>query len=200
MFAKLATALFALSALATGAIAGPVQARTSTPISFNNWGGISSMNGFDNFFGSGNFVNKQFTQTIVEQNELVCHSQSIEIVQQRLLIIQEMAKRIITEQICEVETQTIVFQQFSSNLGLFGDDLSRHSNHQVGYDRGIANHFGSICNADGSLTTNDLGFSGHDLGSNTVVAVGDNWNSASSPASVQNALSACNAAILGSPQ
>jgi hypothetical protein len=63
-------------------------------ISFDNWHGISSLSGFDDFYGSDNFIGSIQTQTVVEQSqELVCHSESIEIIQQRLLVIQEMAKR-----------------------------------------------------------------------------------------------------------
>ena len=63
-------------------------------ISFDNYGGFSSLHGFDNFFGVDNFVGHISEQTVVEQSsELVCHSESIEIIQQRLLVLQEMAKR-----------------------------------------------------------------------------------------------------------
>ncbi len=64
--------------------------------SFDNWGGFSSFSGFDNFYGSDNFVGDFSTsETIVtaETSELVCHSESIVIIQQRLLVLQEMAKR-----------------------------------------------------------------------------------------------------------
>ncbi len=57
------------------------------------------MSNFDNFYGSGNFDNSHFSSssiTVVEQEqELVCHSESIEIIQQRLLVLQEMAKRLV---------------------------------------------------------------------------------------------------------
>ena len=63
-------------------------------ISFDNWHGISSFDGFDNFYGADNFIGTVTSHTIVEQDqEVVCHSLSIEIVQQRLLVLQEMAKR-----------------------------------------------------------------------------------------------------------
>lgn len=60
---------------------------------FNNYGG--SLSGFDNFYGSDNFDNSHFSEsslTVVEK-EVVCHSQSVEIIQQRLLVLQEMAKQ-----------------------------------------------------------------------------------------------------------
>lgn len=52
------------------------------------------MSGFDNFFGVDNFDGSRCSQTIITtQQEIVCHTQSIEIIQQRLLVIQEMAKK-----------------------------------------------------------------------------------------------------------
>jgi len=201
MFAKLFSVL-ATSAMIVGVMAKPLprvralvsRTDSSSPgssISFNNWMGISSLNGFDNFYGSDNFDGSMQQQIIVEQDsQLVCHSQSIEIIQQRLLVIQEMAKRIITEQICEVETQTIVFEQFHSSMSSFGQDIRRQSSHSVGYDRGISSHANSIVNSDGSLSSNDLGFSGSSLGSQYVVPTGNNWNSQSSPAIVEAAFNA----------
>jgi len=207
MFAKLASSLVLVSALAVGVSAKPLPVSRDLAVrggsySFNGWGGFSSMDNFDNFFGSENFCGSVSTQTVVTETEqesvVVCHSQSIEIIQQRLLVLQEMAKRIITEQICEVETQTIVFQQFTSSFSSFHADLSRSSGNQVGFDSNIAGNFGNIVGSDGSLTTNDLGFSGHDLGSSTVVPSGSNWNSNTSPASVGSAFNAAQSAIDGS--
>lgn len=66
--------------------------------SFDNYGGFSSMSGFDNFYGSSNYDNSHFSEssiTVVKEQEVVCHSESIEIIQQRLLVLQEMAKRLV---------------------------------------------------------------------------------------------------------
>jgi len=64
-------------------------------MSFNNWMGISSLSGFDNFYGSDNFSGHMSSSQIIVEHEqqLVCHSESVEIIQQRLLVLQEMAKR-----------------------------------------------------------------------------------------------------------
>lgn len=194
MFSKLA--LFIAAAVATGVMSAPttLAARTSH-ISFNGWGGHQSLNGFDNFYGSDNFDGRShFSQTIVEEKHLVCHTQQIEIIQQRLVVLQEMAKRIITEQICEVETQTIVFQQFHASFGHFSDDLRRHSGHQVGYDSNIASHYGNIVGSDGSLSSDDFGFSGSDVGSHTVTVGGSNWDDNTSPSSVDSAFNAASEA------
>ncbi|KAJ3574721.1 hypothetical protein NP233_g1579 [Leucocoprinus birnbaumii] len=203
MFAKLASTVILASSLMAGVLAAPtgttpndLLARTFQ--SFNNWGGLSSFGNFDNFYGVDNFDGSvHVSQKIVveQQQQLVCHTQSIEIIQQRLLVLQEMAKRIITEQVCEVETQTVVFEQFHASLGNFRHDLSRSSGHSVGFDQGIASHFGSICNSDGSLSTSDLGFKGTDCGSQTVVVGGSNWNDASSPSSCGAAAAAASSAI-----
>lgn len=155
------------------------------------------MNGFDNFYGSSNFDNSEFSEssiTVEKEKEVVCHSQSVEIIQQRLLVLQEMAKRIITEQVCEVETQTIVFEQFHSSLHGFSRDLRRDSGRSVGYDSDIASHFSSFYNSDGSLSNSDFGFSGSDLGRSYISPSGNNYGS-NSFSSVANAYKAARSAV-----
>ncbi|KAF8158397.1 hypothetical protein B0H34DRAFT_674810 [Crassisporium funariophilum] len=204
MFAKIFSTLIVASALVAGVVSKPLPKNRLTArgdVSFNNWGGFSSLSGFDNFYGSDNFEGSITSQTIVteQSQELVCHSESIEIIQQRLLVIQEMAKRIITEQVCEVETQTVVFEQFHASMGSFSHDLRRTSGHHAGFDSSISSHFNDIVSSDSSsLSTNDFGFSGKDVGSNTVVVGGSNWNDETSPASVGSAYSAARGAFYGS--
>ncbi|KAJ7931487.1 hypothetical protein B0H13DRAFT_1958428 [Mycena leptocephala] len=102
---------------------------------------------------------------------------SIEIVQQKLAILQELVKRIITEQICDVQTQTIVLEQHNGALRVFRDDIQRKTvARQVGFDETIAEKFNQIVNTDGTLSVNDNGFTGSDVGKNTVVPVGNNWD------------------------
>ncbi|KAK0500475.1 hypothetical protein EDD18DRAFT_830155 [Armillaria luteobubalina] len=183
-----------LLALASVVLAGPLSQRREfrrDDVSLNNWGGLQSLSGFDNFNGVDNFSGSQSSQVVVvQEQQVVCQVQQIEIIQQKLVILQEMARRIITEQICEVETQTIVLEQFSSSISSFGSDMLRQSGKQVGFDSNIAGKISQLVNADGSLSTSDLGFSGQDVGSNTVVPAGSNWNDTTSPASVQSALAA----------
>ncbi|KAF5360437.1 hypothetical protein D9756_004702 [Leucocoprinus leucothites] len=200
MFAKLASTLLIASAYIAGTVAKPVPATRGLAArgspSFNHWGGLSSFDNFDNFYGVDNFDSSvHFSQVVDTTQTLVCHTVEIEIIQQRLLVLQEMAKRIITEQICEVETQTVVFEQFHASLGLFRNDLHRTSGHQVGFDSAIAGHFSDVCLPDGSLSTDNFGFSGTDLGSHSVVVGGSNWNDATSPASVSAASGAANFAV-----
>lgn len=200
MFAKIFKVL-AAAAIVGSAVATPLPNESDLVArggySFNNWGGLSSMSGFDNFYGSNDFSGSSFSEKVVEEDsKLVCHSESVTIIQQRLLVLQEMAKRIITEQICEVETQVIVFEQFSSSMSSFSHDLTRSKgSHGVGYDRGISGHYSSLVSSDGSLSNNNLGFSGSSLGQQYVIPTGSNWNSRSSPASVGRAYQAAQAAI-----
>jgi len=198
MFAKFAAPFVAVSALAAGVMSTPVAYKSNAIAargqSFNNWGGISSLSNFDNFYGSNDFSHHNMNQVVVKQDsELVCHSETVTIIQQRLAVLQEMAKKIITEQICEVETQTIVFQQYYSSLGGFSHDLTRSSGRHSGYDNSIASHYSDFYNSDGSLSTYDFGFSGSDVGSNYYVPT-DNWNQNSSPSSVGSAYQASEAA------
>ena len=53
------------------------------------------MNNFDSFFGNGNFDGSSNKQVIIQEKEVVCHSEEIEIIQQKLIIIQEVAKRLV---------------------------------------------------------------------------------------------------------
>lgn len=164
-------------------------------VSLNNYAGLQSMSGFDNFRGSDNFDGSQNAQVVVvQEQETVCHTEQIEIIQQKLVVLQELAKRIITEQICEVETQTIVLAQFSSSMGAFQNDIGRQSGKQVGYDSNIAGMISNLTNSDGSLSTSDLGFNGTSVGNNTIVPSGNNWNNTQGPAAVQMALSAAQSA------
>jgi hypothetical protein len=158
------------------------------------------MSGFDGFCGSGNFdCSSSNAQVIVikEQQE-VCHTQQIEVIQQKLVVLREMAKKIITEQVCDVETQTIVLEQFSSGISSFQNDIGRKSGKQVGYDANVAGLISNVTNSDGSLSTNDLGFNGTSVGSNTVVPSGSNWNDSTGPAAVANAANAAQAALAAS--
>ncbi|KAL0954956.1 hypothetical protein HGRIS_003888 [Hohenbuehelia grisea] len=196
MFAKFSQ-LFTLAAVATSAFAAPLYPKELTGLtartihSFNSWGGHRSLDNFDNFYGSDNFDGSvHFSQVVKEEKHVVCHAQQVEIIQQRLVILQEMAKKIITEQVCEVETQVVVFQQFHASLGSFHHDLRRESGHQVGYDSSIVSHYGDILGSDGSVSSNDFGFSGKDIGQNSVIPSGSNWNDASSPSSVGDAYTA----------
>lgn len=193
MFANL---FIVASALVVGITATPVnvqsQAREldargfSPSVSFNHWGGYSSLDNFDNFYGVGNFDGSHYSQVFEQDHEVVCHSEQVVIIQQRLAVIRELAKRIITEQICDVQTQTVVFEQFHSGLGAFKGDLRHISGHKVGYDSAIAGHYGSLFEGDGSFTTNDLGFSGQDIGAHTVLVSGSNWDDATSFSSVND--------------
>jgi len=201
MFAKAALTLLSISILAGSALAAPFNPRTQSLArryqSFDNWDGISSLSGFDNFYGEDNFSGQVTEQVVVEQQEVVCQSLSIEVVQQKLLVLQEMARQIITEQVCEVETQTIVFEQYLSSCSHFSSDLRRQSGLEAGYDSSIVSHYGSLYNSDGSLSTSDLGFDGSSLGQNVIVPSGGNWNSQTSPISVGNAYNAAMSAIQG---
>ncbi|KAF7351252.1 Amidohydro-rel domain-containing protein [Mycena sanguinolenta] len=195
MFAKF-SALFVASALVSGVMSAPAykNALVARGQSFDNWNGISSLSGFDNFYGSDDFAHHSFNQVVVDQgSDIVCHSEQVTIIQQRLAVLQEMAKKIITEQICEVETQTVVFQQYYASLGGFSSDLTRNSGRHVGYDSSIVSHYGDFYNSDGSLSNYDFGFSGSDIGSNYCVP-SNNWNSNTSPSSVGSAYQAAQVA------
>ena len=95
--------------------------------------------------------------------------------------------RIILSQVCEVEVQTLILNQFTSGFNVFDLDLRHLSGRNIGFDLGVANRFGSLFNADGSLSNFDLGFNGLDIGKNLFSVSGFNWNDFTSPVSVGNA-------------
>lgn len=163
------------------------------PISFDGWGGHESLKGFDDFYGVDNWDGYNFKQVFVKQeHELVCRKQEVHIVQQRLLVLQEMAKKIITETVCETESQVIIFEQWRGGLHGFGRDLIRFpGHHQVGYDQEIVKHFPKIINQhDFSLNLDDWKFTGKDLGKHTVIVKGHNWDDSRSPQLVHKAWNA----------
>ncbi|KAJ8072517.1 hypothetical protein AAF712_011190 [Marasmius tenuissimus] len=180
-----------VSAVLAGPISSPLPAQSdldTTPVGFNDWQGFSQLDGFDDFRGVDNFDGSQNAQVVViQQQQQVCQTRQIQIVQQRLVILQEMAKRIVTQQICEVEVQTIVLEQFQSGLRVFQQDVQRVTTRQVGFDEEVARKITEVVNADGTLSDKDLGINGEDVGKNTVVVVGDNWDDEKSPEQVKKA-------------
>lgn len=188
MFSK--SIIASVLALSATTFASPIARRTSyTPVSFNNYGGYGSMSHFDDFYGSDNFSGFHNKITLTQEKEVVCHSQSVEIIQQQLAVLREYAKKIVTEQICEVEVQTVVYTQFVSGFHDFSNDLSRTTGRYVGYDHEIASHISSIHDGSGELVHNNLGFHGSDVGSHHVSPSGNNWDNNSSPQSVGSAKS-----------
>ncbi|EJD06565.1 uncharacterized protein FOMMEDRAFT_102402 [Fomitiporia mediterranea MF3/22] len=146
------------------------------------------MSNFDDFFGQNNFDSSQNEQTVVvQEKQVVCQTQEIEVVQQKLVVLMEVMKRVLLEQVCEVEVQTIVVQQASSIISSFGNSVSHQSKNQAGYDQSIAGLLGQVMNSDGSLSKKDLGFKGSNVGNSSVIVGGNNWNDTTSPNSVQKA-------------
>lgn len=47
----------------------------------------------DDFYGVGNFDNSHFTQVFEQDHQVVCHTEKVGIIQQRLAVINELAKR-----------------------------------------------------------------------------------------------------------
>ncbi|KAH6913071.1 hypothetical protein BKA70DRAFT_1096632, partial [Coprinopsis sp. MPI-PUGE-AT-0042] len=160
--------------------------------SFDRWGGFDSLKGFDNFYGIDNFDGSNFEQVFVKDRELTCKSHEVNVVQQRLLLLQEMAKRVIIEQACDVETQVILWEQFRAGLHGFERDIIRSpgKRHEFGFDQEIVGHFPKFINQDGSLNSDDWKFSGKDRGRHTVRVGGHNWDNSRSVKTVKDAWNA----------
>jgi hypothetical protein len=200
MFSKFIT-LITVSALAiSGTIASPptsgsrLTRRDQGAYSLNNWGGISTLSNFDDFYGWNNYYGASNSYNYVQGDPVTCHSQQVNIIQQRLALVHEMVKRVISEQICEVEGQALAYSQFYDSMGSYYDDITQSSGRYVGYDSAIVGHYGSLLESDGSLSWCDLQFTGQNIGSQYVKVGGYNWNNVTSPDSVQSAYSATQSA------
>lgn len=95
------------------------------------------------------------------------------------------SNRTILKQICQVEVQTVVLEQFSSQVSSFYSSVTHSSSKPASYDSSIASKVGSIY-SNGSLSNSNLGFNGTSVGSSSVIP-SSNWNNSTSPASVANA-------------
>ncbi|CAE6510078.1 unnamed protein product [Rhizoctonia solani] len=173
----------------------PMTPRALIPVTL---GGIQiGSNGkggsLDDFFGVGNFAGNLNQVTIIkQQQQLVCRSIDLVRVRQQLAVIQEFAKQIILQQVCEVEIQTVIIQQLNSQLVNFGRNVRRENGGGIApsFDIVIAQKITQITRVisrGGSLADLDLGFLGSDIGRNSVRIGGSNWSNASSPGSVGNA-------------
>ncbi|EJD49776.1 hypothetical protein AURDEDRAFT_161327 [Auricularia subglabra TFB-10046 SS5] len=177
------------------------------PFAFNNWGGVSALSNFDNFFGVGNFDGR-FNQlqhiTVVQQSVEVIQVQQVQvlqcsvvdlrIVQQNLAILIESMKQILLTQVCEVEAQIILASQFGSRWNVFIDDIRRISGRNIGFDAVIAAHLQSVLGSIGGNHVN-LGFGGSSIGSH-LQFVNSNWNPTISPARAHSAWVAGQLAVL----
>lgn len=167
-------------------------------LSFNDFGGLNSLNGFDDFFGANNFIGLN-QQLIASNNQLVCRAQQVNVVQQQLLVVQELTKQIILEAVCDVEAQVVLLQQLVGGLNVFANDLLRLGDRVPSFDRHISG-LGSSLFKNGALNIRDLGVRGVDLGHELVVVGGDNWVDDRSRDSVRFALDAAEAAKLAALQ
>ncbi|CAE7129224.1 unnamed protein product [Rhizoctonia solani] len=158
--------------------------------------GLNGQGGnLDDFFGVGNFAGNLNQITIIQQQQqLVCRSVDLVRVRQQLAVIQEFAKQVILQQVCEVEIQTVIIQQLNSQLVNFGRNVRR-------VDGGVPPSFDivisqkiteitQVISRGGNLADVNLGFLGSDVGRNSVQVGGSNWNDASSPGSVGKAYQA----------
>jgi hypothetical protein len=153
------------------------------------------MGNFDDFYGKDNFGGGNNEIIVIQEEVIVCQSLDARIIRQQLRILQELAKQIISTQICEVEVQTIVLVEFNNDMDNYKKDVKRESGgKQPSYDKDIAGKYGNLKKDDGSLNQDDLGFSGSDVGKNSVVPQGNNWDDASGPQRVGEASDAADKA------
>ncbi|TFK28107.1 hypothetical protein FA15DRAFT_753676 [Coprinopsis marcescibilis] len=165
-------------------------------ISLNRWGDFNSLDKFDDFFGVNNFDGRRNNQVfLIQQEQLVCNARQINQVQQQLAILQELAKKAILQQICEVEVQAIVLEQFRGGLDLFRRDLGRQNGRFPGFDFQVANKFNDVFDERGNFKDIDFGFNGRDIGRQIILPGGHNWDAIRSPESLIRAQDAAKGAL-----
>jgi len=192
MFSKPLNLFCLVSALAVTALGKPMITRrhplyardNSSEVSFNNLTALPSLSKFDNFFGSNNFNGNKNQQVIIEKKTVQCQQQDVTLIQQRLTVLRELVKKVIVQQTCEVEVQTVVLKQFQSGIESFSEDVRHVTTRQVSFDETITGLFSQLQDSLGNLSSHDLGFSGSSVGNSSIVANGSNWNNQTSPASV----------------
>ncbi|RXW17528.1 hypothetical protein EST38_g8326 [Candolleomyces aberdarensis] len=150
-------------------------------------------NGFFDFFGGANNFNGGLNQVLVQQAGAVCQAQQINIVQQQLAIVQEFTKQLFLQELCEVELQAIVLQQFLGGFDLFAQDLQRLNGRVPGFDAGVAGQLAQLLQ-NGSVNIVDFGIQGSQIGNTLVVPSGSNWVGVDSLQSVLIAEAAAKAA------
>ena len=188
---------FALGAiLATGVVSTPLPLESrNAAFNFNGWGGFASLNGFDDFFGVDNVFGLKNQQFFL-QDQLFCAAQPIHLVQQQLLIVQELAKKMILEQICEVEAQAFLIQQLTGGFDVFANDLLLFNGRKAGFDKNIVQFAPQLFDVNGAFAVKDFGFNGHNLGQNLLFVGGSNFVDGHSQVSVKSAFDAVGAAKL----
>ncbi|EAU85311.1 hypothetical protein CC1G_07581 [Coprinopsis cinerea okayama7 len=190
-FALLFVGLFALqTAFASPINQAPSRRSDITPVSFNLWGGFQSFNGFDDFFGVDNIFGLRNEQLIIEvldvNNRAACRApgRGVRQIQQQLAIVQELTKRIILEQACEVELQLLLLEQLRGGFSIFGEDIRRRRGRAPGFDLEVAQLILQLLDGDGKFRDIDFGFGGLDIGLHTVIPLGSNWDDHRSPGSI----------------
>jgi hypothetical protein len=163
--------------------------------SFDNWREISSLDHFDDFYGNNRFNSRDNEVIVVE--EVRCNSRDIRNSQQQLAIVLEVAKQIILEQSCDVETRVLLLNQHRSGFSDFYSDVSHRSGRDVGFDSDIARLIEQLI-VDGQLNSDhDFGFSGSDVGHKFSRDSGSNWDDSRSPNNLRDLDDAIRAALEG---
>lgn len=158
------------------------QVKTSNVFAFNGFGGLASLNGFDDFFGVNNFCGVQ--NIIVQENVVTCQVTQVNVVQQQLAILAEYAKQVILTQSCESEAQVLLWSQWLGGLINFGQDI-RHVNGRVPtYDSHIASQIVNVVDVSGRINVAGFDFTGSSIGNHGVTVINGNWHQGISPSTV----------------
>ncbi|KAF6754484.1 hypothetical protein DFP72DRAFT_1068514 [Ephemerocybe angulata] len=160
---------------------------TPQPFSLNNWGGLQSLNKFDDFFGAGNFdgsLNKQIL--LAQQNQLLCQAKP----DQRRPAAAGDHPGVLQEK----------HRLFSSSSSL-PDSTSSETTSSAstaacpGFDQVIADQLLQLLLEGGGLNRNGFDFNGIDIGSHVISVGGSNWNNGKALQALLQAQAAAQSAL-----
>jgi len=178
MFAKLTT-FATVAVVASSAFANPIDltgidlaAIADTNLdgfSFNQFNDLGNFGNFDNFFGVNNFLGLQNEVNVLAQVQCLANS-NVNLVQQQLSILAELAKQVVLTELCDPADQIIALEQFQGQIDSFSSALRGVSNLSLSFDNSIA-QLGAQLFVDGQLNQNDFGFVGSQIGQNAFLVV-----------------------------
>jgi hypothetical protein len=161
-------------------------------LSFDGFGGLQSLAGFDSFYGANNYCG--IRNVLVVEQVVTCQVTPIVVIQQHLAVVAEYVKKVILTQSCETEAQVVVFNQWLGNLVGFGQDLRRTTSRAPTYDSVIASQLPQLVDVSGNINTAGFSWTGSSIGSHAVTIAGGNWNQQVSPATIELTWESCLAA------
>jgi len=144
--------------------------------SFSQFNNLGNFGVFDQFFGESNFLGLLNEINVANEVQLLqCLNTNVNVVQQQLAILSEVAKQIILTELCSVEDQVIALEQFTGRFDSFSRSVRGSNGITPSFDNSIAQLITQLI-IDDQFNQNDFGFLGSDIGLNTFLVVGSDFS------------------------